>query len=391
MTRTEREDARDPRETMPERGWMDLALAVYAEPLARGRMVLFVGDPQSPAAARLGSAAARLEVVPTGARQRPSRSGRGTLRSHAEAGEWDLVWLSDATGVVGDPAQLREVAEALSPRGVAVLAVDAGEAVYEALFRDLRAHFEHVRMLGQAPFSGQAIVDFAAAQRDPGLSFDDSIVGEDGLSPARFIGLCGPRPIGLEAHTIVQLPADESASSGEARRDLDAARARLEHSERRLEQAQREIARSGQKLDELRHELARAQGELSRADERTGAETTRAAEHAARLEAAETALRAAEEALSASASNEDAEGEVAELERSLHDRAKEIVELRGELERRGTLVRDVLEGLAQEKVPAVAAAASVTPTSVVNATPARTLEPEPAGPPRSPPARRVPG
>jgi chemotaxis protein MotB len=336
MTRSERDDARDLRDGLPERGWMDLALAAYAEPLARGRTVLFVGDPQSPAAARLGEAAARLEVVPTGGRQRPSRAGRGTLRSHAENGEWDVVWLLDAAAVVADPAQLREVAEALSPRGAALLAVEADPATYEALYASLRAQFEHVRMLGQAPFAGQSIVDFAAAQREPALSFDGSIVGDEGAAPARYVAVCSARAISLEAHTIVQLPVEESASAGEARRDLEAARARLEHSERRLEQAQREIARSGQKIDELRHEHARSQTELGQASER-------AAELAARLEAVEVSLREAEHALSQAAANEDAEGELAELEASLHARAKEIVELREELARRALLVRDILE------------------------------------------------
>jgi chromosome segregation ATPase len=355
MTRPERDDAREirdgqPERGWPERGWMDLALAAYVDPLARGRTVLFVGEPQSAAATRLGEVAGRLEVVPTGTRQRPSRSGRGTLRSHAESAEWDLVWITDAAAIVGDAAQLREVAEALSPRGVAVLAVDA-DADYEELYRGLRAQFEHVRMLGQAPFVGQAVVDFAGAQRDPSLSFDGSIVGEQGMQPARYVGLCGARPVSLDPHAIVQLPADESASAGEARRDLDAARARLEHSERRLEQAQREIARSGQKLDELRHELARVQGglaateaDLRTAQERERAENEKGVALAARLETAENALRAAEEALADAASNEDAQAELDALERSLRDRAKEILELRGEVERRGTLVRDILEG-----------------------------------------------
>ena len=355
---------------------MDLALAAYVDPLARGRMVLFVGEPQSPAANRLGEVAHRIEVVPTGGRQRPSRTGRGTLRSHAESGEWDLVWISDAAAIAGDPAQLREVAEALSPRGVALLAVDS-EVDYEGLYRDLRTQFEHVRMLGQAPFSGQSIVDFAGVERDPSLSFDGSIVGDATAPPARFIGLCGPRPVSLEAHAIVQLPVEENASAGEARRDLDAARARLEHSERRLEQAQREIARSGQKLDELRHELARVQTGLASAEGRERAEAERATTLAAQLESTEAALRSAEEALRAAATNEDAEGEIAELERSLHERAREVVALRVEVERRGTLVRDILEGRGEPPASKVATAA-VTAPSVRPEAPAARAETAPS-------------
>ena len=87
---------------------MDGALSVVIEPLARGRTVLFVGDPQSLAAARLGELAARLEVAPRGARQRPSRAvattrpsrAGGTLRSYAESGEWDLVVVGDASALI---------------------------------------------------------------------------------------------------------------------------------------------------------------------------------------------------------------------------------------------------------------------------------------------------
>ncbi len=389
MTRSERDDARETRDAQPDRswperggwpergwnepggphrdrGWMDLALAAYVDPLARGKMVLFVGEPQSAAANRLGEVAQRIEVVPTGGRQRPSRAGKGTLRSHAETGEWDLVWISDAAAIAGDPAQLREVAEALSPRGVALLAVDS-DVDYEGLYRDLRSQFEHVRMLGQAPFAGQSIVDFAGVERDPSLSFDGSIVGDATAPPSRFIGLCGPGQVSLEAHAIVQLPAEESASAGEARRDLDAARARLEHSERRLEQAQREIARTGQKLDELRHELARVQTGVTGAEERERGETKRAQALAAQLETAQIALRTAEGALANAASTEDAASEVAELERSLHERAREIVALRTEIDRRGTLVRDILEGRDANATPSLAITPQVSSAAVVPA------------------------
>lgn len=355
MTRSN--DARETRDVPPERSWMDLALAAYVEPLARGRAVLFVGDPQSPAAGRLGEVAARLEVVASSSRQRPSRAGRGTLRSHAESGEWDLVWLGDAANVVGDASQLREIAEALSSRGAAIFGLDGDVASYEAGYQSLRGHFEHVRMLGQAPFAGQSIVDFAGAQRDPGLSFDGSLVGDAGSAPHRFVAVCSARAVSLEPHTIVQTPIEQSASSSEARRDLDAARARLEHSERRLEQAQREIARSGQKLDELRHELARAQAGLAEAVQRAEAEGARAAELAARLETAEGALRAAERELAEVAASEDAAAEMVELERALHECAKENVALREELSRRAVLVRDILE------TRAPAAASTPTPLS----------------------------
>lgn len=337
---------------------MDGALSVVIEPLARGRTVLFVGDPQSLAASRLGELAARLEVAPRGARQRPSRSG-GTLRSYAESGEWDLLVVGDASALIQEPAQMRELAESLSPQGHAVLAVDADAVAYDAFYAVLRTHFSFVRMLGQASFAGQSVVDFGAVERDSSLTFDGTLLGGQAPTPIRFVGVCGARDVELDAHTIVQHP-DEARGAADARRELDAARARLEHAEKRLDQAQREIARSGQKLDELRHEVVRGQGELTRAHEQQSKANerllalevdlnARKAEIASKDAALVAAKRAAESAQESSKEN----GEFQALEASLHARGKELVELREELHRRATLVRDLIEANAARPVAAV--------------------------------------
>ena len=349
---------------------MDGALSVVIEPLARGRTVLFVGDPQSLAASRLGELAARLEVAPRGARQRPSRSG-GTLRSYAESSEWDLLVVGDASALIQEPAQMRELAESLSPQGHAVLAVDADAVAYDAFYAVLRTHFAFVRMLGQASFAGQSVVDFGAAVRDTSLTFDGTLLGGQAPTPARFIGVCGASDVELDAHTIVQHP-DESRGAADARRELDAARARLEHAEKRLDQAQREIARSGQKLDELRHEVVRGQGELTRAHEQQSKANerllalevdlnARKAEIATKDAALVAAKRAAESAQESSKDN----GEFQALEASLHARGRELVELREELHRRATLVRDLIEANAALPVAAVAPPlAVITPPSI---------------------------
>lgn len=343
MTRSD--DAREPRDTMDERSWMDLALASHVEPLARGRLVLFVGDPESAAAARLTQVAARVEVLSKGPRQRPSRSGRGTFRALADGRRWDLVWLADGTSLANEPSQLRDLAEALTPRGAALLVVDAGAVAYEEFYAALRSAFERVRMLGQAPFAGHAIVDFAsnrsaAAPYLDDTLLDDTLVDDTHRQPARYVAVCGPTDVVLEPWAIVQVPTGPSATSAEARRDLEAARARLEHAERRLEQAQREIARSGQKLDELRHEYARARDELTRRSEDVEAERRRATELAERLEAVSHAL---DDALRSKDEMAALEAERNDLEAALEARAREILALRADLADRAILVRDLVE------------------------------------------------
>jgi hypothetical protein len=357
---------------------MDGALSVVIEPLARGRTVLFVGDPQSLAAARLGELAARLEVAPRGARQRPSRAvattrpsrAGGTLRSYAESGEWDLVVVGDASALIADAAQMRELSESLSRRGHAVLAVEAESVAYDAFYAALRAHFACVRMLGQASFAGQSVVDFAAVERDTSLTFDGTLLGGQAPQPLRFIGICGARDVEVDAHTIVQHP-EEARASTDARREVDAARARLEHAEKRLDQAQREIARSGQKLDELRHELVRGQTELTRAQEQQAKSNAKLLAMEVDLHARKAEIAAKDAALAEArreAQSEKPSAEFHALEQSLHARGKELVELREELQRRATLVRDLIEASAVQakEAPApipVAVAPSIAPPS----------------------------
>lgn len=343
MTRPERDDERDTREPATprdtdERDSMDLALTVYVEGLARGQAVLFVGEPDAPAALRLRELAASFEALPRGARRRPSRSGIGSLRTRSGVERWGLIWLSDAGALLEDEPLLDEVRGALDPRGAALF-VFGQEASYEGSHAALRARFPEVRMIGQAPFAGQSLVDFAAVVDDPSLSFDGTLADDGGGRPLRFVALVGAAASPLEPHAIIQLPKADAVSVAELRRDRDAARARLEHSERRLQEAQREIARTSQKLDQLRHELA-----STREQAQDASASRREQDERARRDASPSELAAAK------AATQELEREVRALEASLHERGKEIVALEAEVARRGTLVRDLLE----ERAAAVA-------------------------------------
>jgi len=69
-----------------------------------------------------------------GAGERPSRAG-GTLRAFAESGEWDLLFLADASAPLHDPAQLRELANWLRAQGEGTKADDADELAEAIAFK----------------------------------------------------------------------------------------------------------------------------------------------------------------------------------------------------------------------------------------------------------------
>jgi chromosome segregation ATPase len=349
----------------------DLALAVYVEELAARRRVLFVGDAASAVPERLSSVARSVEVVSPRTRARGTRRGGRILPrpwpSAQDAKSWDLVLVPDLLWAgPPSPERVAEMAEWLTPRGVLVVGAEEREEAiaYEALYDLLARRFEQVKMLGQAPFAGWAVVDFApsgapAGSRELDVTFDGSLLGGTGEEPARYLAVCAAREVVLDAYAIIQVPSsssppprearaperapgdaqlqtrmsqlevqlrdrqdelDRSRSQGESlERELTAVRARVEHAERRLEQAQREIAKSSQRYDEARSKV-----------EALGRE----------LEGARAEVQALERA-----AGERVDEEYERLETALSERGKEINELRIEVERRGVLARDLVEEL----------------------------------------------
>src|SRR5262245_59320121 len=156
----------------------DLALAVYVEELAARRRVLFVGDAASAVPERLSSVPRSVEVVSPRPRPRGTRRGGRILPrpwpSAQDAKSWDLVLVPDLLWA-GPPSTERvaEMAEWLTARGVLVVGAEEREdaIAYEALYDLLSRRFEQVKMLGQAPFAGWAVVDFAPG-RELDVTFD---------------------------------------------------------------------------------------------------------------------------------------------------------------------------------------------------------------------------
>lgn len=350
--------------TIPEstREHADLALAVYVEELAARRRVLFVGDAASAVPERLSSVARSVEVVSPRMRARGTRRGGRILPrpwpSAQDAHSWDLVLVPDLLWA-GPPApeRIAEMAEWLTPRGVLVVgAEEQGDGIdYESLHGLLRDRFDCVRMLGQAPFAGWSLVDFAPSSDEVEITFDGSLLGGAGEEPARFLALCASREVVLDPYAIVQVPfgrdsARESRGGpreepphrarmaelesqlkereeealrirgrGETlHRELSAVRTRAEHAERRLEQVERELADDARKLKEAGEHVESLAGQLKDAQQ-------------------ELSL------LREPPPNED----YARLETALAERGRELIELRHEIERRGVLVRDLVEELTE--------------------------------------------
>ena len=295
--------------TIPEsaREHADLALAVYVEELAARRRVLFVGDAASAVPERLSSVARSVEVVSPRTRARGTRRGGRILPrpwpSAQDARSWDLVLVPNLLWA-GPPApeRIAEMSEWLTARGVLVVGAEEREdgIGYEGLYNLLSRRFEQVRMLGQAPFAGWTVVDFAPQTRELEVTFDGSLLGGSGEEPARFLAICASREVVLDPYAVIQVPSStqrepraierprealprEALRAGRARgppargppargwrssrrasrssrpssrsgastsrapasgpreleRELTAVRTRVEHAERRVEQAQR--------------------------------------------------------------------------------------------------------------------------------------------------------
>lgn len=340
----------------------ELALAVYLEELVLQKRVLFVGDPSSAAPERLARAARSVEIVSTRSRVRGTRrGGRVAARRWPTAedrGLWDLVIIPDLPAAgLADEVHLAEIRSWLAPGGVLVTGTPdpAGPAghpsalSYEALFDLLDGGFEHVRMIGQAPFAGFSVVDFAPSG-ELGVTFDGSLL-EGGERAQRYYALSGDRDVVVDAYAVVQVPSTAALRDAPARERLreqqdalDAANVHAEEIERELEAARAELAAT----------KASHGREQQRAAERAAAERASLEAELAAARAELDAQRAALEAARASAPAEDDE-EYAALEASLEERGRELIELRAELARRGTLARDLIEELREARgaAPAV--------------------------------------
>ncbi|MES1182625.1 MAG: hypothetical protein ABUL60_02355 [Myxococcales bacterium] len=337
-----------------------IVLAAYAEPVASGRRVLFIGPAISALPARLLERGARLVHV---CDPDPVRVAEATAKNRSKdvsfsaladghfalrEGAFDVCIVEDA-GISDPVALVKKIRKALTPRGVALLASLNPETRvpllphrpsgvisldYYALYDAVKSEFEHVRMLGQAPFVGYVIADFAP-EGTPEPSLDTAFLPSGAEEPELFIAVASQQPVELEAFAVVQLPY-RSVVTGSAPADTEAlkrSRSEGQTLQRKLSDVEAELAGDKKAFAALRAKLAEAEAALAGRDAKLREAEAALAPRDAKLREAEAALaprdaklREAEAALAAR------DAKLRETETKVFARDAELSALRQELE-----------------------------------------------------------
>ena len=256
----------------------DLALAIYLEPLASKRRVLWLGEAHGGAPSRLARIAAQVRVLSPSANRvdglRVSKLTPGPL-SLPEDG-FDLIVAPDL-GAVGldEPDRISELHAALSSSGLLLAGapVGQGETAYERLFELLGQRFRNTRMLGQTSFDAWAVVDFRAAER--GVSevvIDGSGVEAGGDHPLRALAWASDDvKLRVDPYAVVRVPSVQAKAADistrrELQRELEVALDRSEELDHRLGEMERALRDRTDELDETRSRLKTDRGESNRQD-----------------------------------------------------------------------------------------------------------------------------
>jgi SAM-dependent methyltransferase len=370
-----------------------IVLAAYAEPVVNGRRVLFIGPALSALPERLLERGARLVHVcdpepvrlaeATAKNRSPNISFSALADGHfaLRDGAFDVCLVEDA-GITDPVALMPRIRRALTPRGVAILASFNREAKlpllphrqsgvialdYYALYDAVREQFEHVRMLGQAPFVGYVVADFAP-EGAPEPSLDTAFLPGGAEEPELFIAVASQHPVELEPFAVIQLPyrsALNQASSDDPARDRS--RAAEQASRGKLQQLEAAEQASRGKLQQLEAAEQASRGKLQQLE---------AAEQASRgklqqLEAAEQASRGKLKELEVALEVErkavvTRDAKLREAETRVFARDAELAALRQELEGKNQQLRSqetslaaldakLRQGPAAEEVSAAAA------------------------------------
>ena len=182
------------------------ALVLYVQDLLSGAVVEFApGEPDSD-----GDEAVRRLVLEHGA---------ASYARQGEAGQVDVVLAPSATAATLE-ATVVEARRLLKPSGVLVLAcessdrvgkgerVEGGVSYYDILDR-LDQRFGGVTMVGQAPFSGAAFVEYGA--KEPAPVLDGTLLGK-GERVEWYVAIASDRRISVGGYALVQVPAPRDAA-----------------------------------------------------------------------------------------------------------------------------------------------------------------------------------
>ena len=339
-------------------------LAAFAESLVEGRRVVVFGSSLSPTPRLLLERGARLVHVcdPAPLRvaealRRPNPPGLtlSTLNDDEIAsreGSVDCV-LVEHLGAFDARSVVEKVKKLLAVRGVALFVTPNREARrpllpvsepaaapldYYALYDLVKAEFESVRMLGQAPFVGYAVVDFAP-EGEPEPVVDSDFVPRGSEEPELFIAVASRHRPNIPGHALVQLPLasvlgaaatperpvrpERPVPPPELLRKLEQQEAWIRELEGRASTADERADVAEDELEALRERLTSDEGAVSK-------QATQAAEQA------ELEARARQAELSDELERERSEKEAARRERDafatrIRDLEAELEEKNGEL------------------------------------------------------------
>jgi len=370
-------------ESTTEAELAELAITVYIEELATDKRVLYVGDAQSRGPEQLAKVARSVDLVSPRARTRGTRRG-SRVRSRRWPGKdddtrWDVVVVPDVDAAgLSEERQIDQVSAWLADGGVLVAATAGTERglSYEGLFDLLQVNFDSVRMVGQAPFRGFSLVDFAPPG-DLGVTFDGSLLDGAGEQAQRFLALCGDDDVVLDAYAVVQIPSSTSSAAPAPKtpRDTASQDGRVSQLNERVREQQDALDAANVHAEELERELDSLRGSLTSAKSDTAAAVRRAEQASkslAELEAARRSLQgklkeqreaAQKRSAAPSSSGGASEAEYTRLEARLRESGQQLTELQSELARRGVLVRDLIEELAEASALSADGPVSVAPES----------------------------
>jgi SAM-dependent methyltransferase len=211
-----------------------LVLGAYLERMVRGRRVAVLGDATIGLAERLIERGARLvhaydpdaartaEAIARAAGDRGKTVSRAVLEGDlgVRDGAFDVVVVPDLA-LFNDRADLlRRARRLVGTAGTAVVASPNPEAsrrlvpqpgsasappTYYELYDLVSLQFPVVRMIGQAPFVGYTVADFAAGGADLEVSVDASLL-ETTEEPEWFVAVASERKVAVDAFVVVELP-----------------------------------------------------------------------------------------------------------------------------------------------------------------------------------------
>ncbi|MGH7283176.1 MAG: hypothetical protein ACRELY_16745 [Polyangiaceae bacterium] len=173
------------------------ALCVYAEPLVAGKRLLVVGNASDDLGELLVDLGARLVHVYDADAKRvaAAKPSRGVsvhvLPEHdfdVRDGAFDLAIIPDLSSISDRAALLARLRRIVGREGAALVASRNPSAVripasdrsidYYELYELVSLQFEAVRMIGQVPFTGVALVELGVEEEDADVSVDAQLAGE---------------------------------------------------------------------------------------------------------------------------------------------------------------------------------------------------------------------